>query len=164
MFIADTGNVGIGTLSPGAKLHAVATGLGGTAVLGVGSGFGAGVKGQSSLGAAIYADGNAGQTREKGGFAKAMLFVRSDGVITRGFNSYLSGDAATTPPCGFSVEKIGQFTGVAYIIGFGFRVDDRFVSVTPSPLVTYYGLGSQGADQSKIRLDSGSTDFTVILY
>ena len=45
-----------------------------TGVYGVSS-SGVGVTGVSAWGFAMYANGNAGQARDKGGFIKAMLFV-----------------------------------------------------------------------------------------
>ena len=59
---------------------------------------------ESISGQALVTGGNAQQTREKGGFVKAMIFVHIESIVSC-FNSYLSGDAATTPPCGFTVRE-----------------------------------------------------------
>ena len=48
---------------------------GGVGVTGQANGGGIGVYGTSEAGYAMYANGNAGQARDKGGFAKAMLYV-----------------------------------------------------------------------------------------
>ena len=85
--------------------------------------------GVSSLAApynSYYADSNVQQARTAGGWVKAMVFASGfgPGAIATCFNSTLSGSAATTPPCGFTFDRIG--TG-DYIIDFGFQVDDRFL-------------------------------------
>jgi hypothetical protein len=48
-------------------------------------------------------------------------------TITRCFNSYLTGAAATTPPCGFNLTEVqpGLFN-----IDFGFQMNDRFIMAT----------------------------------
>ena len=91
---------------------------------------GIGVYGQGP-GLAMYANGHTGQNRTSGGWVKAMVFTSgfSSGRIATCFNSTLTGTAATTPPCGFTITKAQ--TG-DYIIDFGFEVDDRFFSVTPT--------------------------------
>jgi type IV secretory pathway VirB2 component (pilin) len=105
----------------------------GVGVFGQNNGSGAGVYGLSSGGGglAMYADGNVGQARTNGGWAKALILFSgfNGGKIAYCFNSTLSGAAATTPPCGFTFSKPG--TG-DYIIDFGFEVDDRFFSVVPT--------------------------------
>ncbi|HMG35909.1 MAG TPA: hypothetical protein VKM94_18385 [Blastocatellia bacterium] len=126
------GNVGIGTTSPQARLHAV-------------TGQGVGVKGEAdfladveSIGGqfknpsntaaiAIRADGNAVQTLQHGGWVKAMAFVTGDGTVVRCYNSQATGFTRSLAPCGISVT-LGSLG--AYTIGFPFRVDDRFISVT----------------------------------
>jgi len=72
--------------------------------------------------------GDAVQSRGAGGFAKAMIFVKQDGTIDRCYNSQATGSAVSTPPCGFTIshDQSGR-----YIIDFGFKVSDRFYSVTP---------------------------------
>jgi hypothetical protein len=77
----------------------------------------------------MKAAGNATQTRDKSGFVKAMLYVGRDGSILRCYNSTLSDDAASTVPCGCSVDH-DQGSGI-YTVHFGFKVDDRFISITP---------------------------------
>jgi hypothetical protein len=114
------------------------TANGGTGVLGAADGSnargvygasgnttGVGVFGQNPVGYAMYANGNAGQARDKGGWVKAMALVNDTGGIQRCYNG-LTG--ATSGGCGFSVT---HFTSGGYGVDFGFKVDDRFVSVTP---------------------------------
>jgi len=83
----------------------------------------------SATGFAMYDDGNTGQRRDKGGWVKAMLFIEGDGIINRCYNSTKTGGAATTPPCGFNVHDSNDRIGF-YVIDFGFRVNDRFYSIT----------------------------------
>src|SRR6185369_77229 len=93
------GNLGVGTTTPRAKLHAEtsqaytaavygnATGAGGVGVFGAATtASGTGVYGTSETGAAVHADGNATQARDKGGFVKAMIYYRWPGEIVRCFN------------------------------------------------------------------------------
>jgi hypothetical protein len=146
------GNVGIGTQTPNAAKLVVRDDTNiGTAVDGTTSTNGSGVFGESTGasgfgvfgrstgtsgfalygdasggGYAVYANGNAGQARDKGGFAKALIFVNENGTINRCYNSFLVGSAATTAPCGFGVNL---FALGAYRINFGFNISDRFFSV-----------------------------------
>lgn len=133
-----SGNVGIGTANPIAKLHVENAQAGMSAVYGNESGnsgvgvyggatapSGVGVFARNLNGLAVYADGNAAQAREKAGFVKAMVYVSADRKITRCYNGVTG---ATGSECGFSIQSISD---VLFGIDFGFRVDDRFVSVTP---------------------------------
>ncbi len=81
---------------------------------------------------ALDSAGNASQPRTANGTVKAMLKFSpfNGGAIKSCFNSTLSDDAATTPPCGFTFRS--PFTG-QYIFGFGFQVDDRILSATGAP-------------------------------
>jgi len=90
---------------------------------------GIGVFGQGGI--AMYAAGNTGQSRTSSGWVKALVFSSglNSGRVATCFNSTLTGANATTPPCGFTFTKAQ--TG-DYIIDFGFEVDDRFFSVTPT--------------------------------
>jgi hypothetical protein len=76
----------------------------------------------------IDQNGNATQPLAAGGMVKALLNYNGTS-IQNCFNSTLSGAAATTPPCGFTVSS--STTGY-YVIDFGFQVTDRFLSVTPT--------------------------------
>jgi hypothetical protein len=108
MVISNQGNVGIGTTAPNAKLF---------------------VQGEAANGVGIAATGNASQSRNKGGWIKAMVFVLANGTIARCYNG-LTG--ASTGNCGFSVTRI--FNRI-YSVDFGFQVSDRFVSVTTSTIL-----------------------------
>jgi hypothetical protein len=174
--IDTTGNVGIGTVNPAAKLEVEggnnygiyagslnsigvvgATNVAHTTttpgVWGISSGDGGiGVLGQADIGGtwavagkttspsgiavygentggglAVYANGNAGQTRTAAGFAKALLQMNSDGTVARCYNSFLSGNAATTAPCGFTTSN--SSAGI-YSVDFGFQISDRFLLAT----------------------------------
>ena len=104
--------------------HSVASG-----VAGVNDGDrGTGVFGSAPKGWAFTSNGNTLQDRTAGGWVKATLFVSGvTGNIVSCFNSTLGGASATTPPCGFGLDKTG--TG-DYILDLGFEVDDRFYSAT----------------------------------
>jgi hypothetical protein len=104
------------------------------------SGGGYGVAGRAEHGAALFGDttdgwamqaqGNATQSRDKSGFVKAMAYIsplRAD-PIANCFSSQLPPGQATSGTCGFTFTRLD--TG-RYIVDFGFKVDDRFVSVTP---------------------------------
>ncbi len=129
---------------------------------------------ESISGQALVTGGNAQQTREKGGFVKAMIFTQgADERVMRCFNSYLSGDAATTPPCGFTVRAVPHFPSNPYEdheINFGFRVDDRFVNTfTPSaPVIgARYGYGTVTGTTNQNVLSittADDTDLTVFVY
>lgn len=110
------------------------TNIGGTGGVGVYGTGDTGVYGTSSTGNyAMVANGNASQSRTGGGWVKAMVFVNGAHAsynIVRCFNSTLSGAAATTPPCGFTLTE--QFGPGAFDVDFGFEVDDRFLSATVS--------------------------------
>jgi hypothetical protein len=71
-------------------------------------------------------DGNVQQARTAGGWAKAMVVVNGQAApytIVSCFNSTLSGAAATTPPCGFTLT---EFAPGEFETNFGFQVSDRF--------------------------------------
>lgn len=104
MSVTTNGDVGIGTTAPNAKLF---------------------VQGEAANGVGIAATGNASQSRNKGGWIKAMVYINQDGTIARCYNG-LTG--ASTGNCGFTSSRI---SAGLYDINFGFQVDDRFVTVSP---------------------------------
>lgn len=142
------GGQGSGIIFPdGTKQTSAATGVGG-GVSGAGT---AGTiplwTGASTLGnsAITQADGNVGigtsappaaklevagnvrQSRDRGGWVKAMIYVNGmTGAITRCFNSFAADGGASQAGCGFTVSKAG--TGL-YTVGFPFAVSDRFYSL-----------------------------------
>jgi hypothetical protein len=126
---------GNGPVSDG--VHGVTGSGGGSGVAGVNNGGGIGVYGTGGTGVfgtgsafGMVTDSNVQQARTAGGWVKAMVFASGDsGNIISCFNSTFSGAAASSPPCGFTLDK----TGVGdYILDFGFEVDDRFFSATPT--------------------------------
>lgn len=150
LVVTTAGNVGIGTATPIAKLDVENAQSGKSAVFGNETGTsgvgvyggatapsGVGVFARNLSGVAIYADGNAAQARDKGGVVKAMVYVDANGTITRCYNG-LTG--ASGGACGFTIEKL-DFTGL-WRIDFGFRVDDRFASVTPGLAEQYHADGN----------------------
>lgn len=83
---------------------------------------GHGVHGFSLAGVAMFAEGNAVQSRERGGWVKAMAHVGADATIARCYNGVTG---ASSDGCGFSASKTADGR---YTLDFGFQVDDRFVS------------------------------------
>jgi hypothetical protein len=93
---------------------------------------GVAVVGDSSSGWAIQALGHATQSRTKGGFVKAMAFVdpfasTASEKIKQCFNSQRPIGTATSGDCGITYSS--SLTG-RYTLGFGFQVNDRFVSAS----------------------------------
>ena len=97
------------------------------------TGFGVFARTTAVGGRALYVDGNAAQGVSNNGLVKAMVYVLENGTIARCYNSQLTGNAATTAPCGFVSDRFcaDQFCGTS--INFGFRVNDRFWSATIQP-------------------------------
>jgi len=147
---------------------------------------GVGVNGISANGFAIRADGNAYQQRDKGGWAKAMLYVDADGNIEGCYNSQTGASltgGTTHDGCGFHVDQ--QSTGF-YMITSPFQVNDRFAIVSPEPANIFTPSGGQhtganieyfgGSSISKIMFvttfysdtrgasDNTTTAFTLIIY
>jgi hypothetical protein len=102
------------------------TNAGGTGGIGV---YGTGDIGVFGTGTSygFQTDSNVQQARAAGGWVKAMVFFdgQDGGGLARCYNSTLTGAAATTPPCGFTVTA----TSVGYEVNFGFEVDDRFLAL-----------------------------------
>lgn len=128
------------TTSSVAGVYGTSNGAGGVGVRGDGttgvygtSTNGTGVTGESSTGLAMFANGNAGQVRDKGGFVKAMLYVDptvpASQYIQRCFNgiSNVSSSSPGNPSCAFTVTRLD--VGL-YDISFNFTVNDRFLSVS----------------------------------
>ncbi len=89
---------------------------------------GVAVVGDSSKGWAMQALGNATQSRDKGGFAKAMVHVVGGTGIAQCYNSQLPPGQASTSPCGIAFSHPGS--GVTDLV-FNFQVDDRFALASP---------------------------------
>src|SRR5262249_42488408 len=99
---------------------------------------GFGVYGQNTAGGlAMFANGNAGQARDKGGWAKAMILVNHDGSVARCYNGITGASAGS---CGFAVTNPSLG---AYVVDFGFEVDDRFLVAT-----SFYDNGTTAASIS----------------
>jgi hypothetical protein len=122
------------------------------------------VIGESTGGWALAAQGHTRQNRTSGGWVKAMARVAGTNITRcfRGFDSVEGGTAASTPPCGFSSTG----SNGTYTVGFGFQVNDRFISITPE-------WGSDGvpsavvdsfptSNQVKVRLSADSAFFIIV--
>jgi hypothetical protein len=129
------------------------------------SSSGTGVHGNSTLGFAMRAQGNTKQSLEHGGWAKALVRF-GFGSITRCYNSQLA-TPNTTAPCGFTLAG----SGGDYTIDFGFKVDDRFISVVPEwggsaviPVVSF-----PSSDTVRVQTYSGGSTlldsaFMLVVY
>jgi len=78
-------------------------------------------------------EGNLSQPVRAGGAVKATVLVMPEPIhgvlsIFRCFNSTLAAVSESIPPCGFTLDRVGVGD---YIINFGFKMDDRFISATP---------------------------------
>lgn len=139
ILITTAGSVGIGTVSPTAKLHVENfSPLGGTAIRAVSN---------SLFGSAIIANGNVRQNLGSGGLVKAMVYVNSDGSIARCYNGETNSSAGD---CGFTITRN---TG-SWLIDFNFQIDNRFWSGTPGIGVSNVGLqaNSVAADTIAVKL------------
>ena len=116
--------------------------------------------------AKLHVEGNAAQPRDKGGFVKAMAyidpFLPADQYVVRSYNS----QGAT-----ITVTRVAPGS---YWIDFGFKVDDRFISVTPAitgvsmsatprpgGFNNQIGVGSALSDDPSTRAD---TPFFIFVY
>jgi hypothetical protein len=110
--------------------------------------YGFGVFGRNTAGGyGVATDGPVQQARGQGGWVKAMVYavpvnLGGQGIV-RCFNSQLPASLASTPPCGF---VYGEPTPGLVTVDFGFKIDDRFISTTPSTLDYSVAVGPQSAN------------------
>jgi hypothetical protein len=143
---------GVGVFAQGTGYYSAGSGygvygVGNTGVYGA-SANGNGVFGTSSGGFGFSTDSNVQQARTAGGWVKAMLWINGgNATIPRCFNSTLTGAAATTPPCGFAMDK----TGVGdYIVVFNFEVDDRYFSINQAGVPQFIAAVCTSAESGNI--------------
>ena len=84
------------------------------------------------------------------GTVKAMAEVNADGTISKCYNSTLTGTAATTVPCGISVN---HFTNGGYGINFGFNAQNNFVAATLSHMRVDFAFEKRNG---MIRYENGT--------
>jgi hypothetical protein len=127
------GVIGQSASDQGRGVFGLASGATGVGVIGESSGTsGIGVVGKDLNGGGLgfLSQGHASQNRTGGGWIKALMYVNTKDApysILRCFNSTMTGTAATTPPCGYTLTELGPGN---FTIDIGFEVDDRFVSAT----------------------------------
>jgi len=165
-FNTSNGGYGVyGSVSYGDAIHGDAAG--GIGVYG--NGF-IGVYGNNNNGNGwgMSTNGVVNQSRSRGGWVKALVRMEN-GNITGCFNSQVISPAVSeVPPCGFTLSG----SGGNYVVGFGYTVNDRFVSVTPLwasggaviPVVSF-----PMANQVRVQTYSGGTTlvdsaFFLIIY
>ena len=146
MYAAATGSTGQGlfaeSFASAGNANGGADGVHGLAHTNAGSGVaginnaigGTGVFGSAPSGYGMVTDSNVQQARAMGGWVKAMAVIDETispvgpKQIVSCYNSQISGAAASTPPCGFTMTAGGL--GI-HDIDFGFQVSDRFIQATP---------------------------------
>jgi hypothetical protein len=159
---------GVQAISSGADgVNATSHTINGSGVAGINDSpqGGIGVYGHSSNGGyGFYTDSNAAQSRSTGGWVKAMAYIIEDPgtstyTIARCYNSQVTGAAASTPPCGFTLFHV--FPG-STIVDFGFQVNDRFVNVLADSglggIIAATDFGGTSASQVGVRTWVSSSD------
>jgi hypothetical protein len=151
-------------------VHGVSHSTAGSGVAGVNDAKDAtGVYGSDTQGYGFVTDSHVQQARSAGGWVKAMAYIDFGGTIHRCFNSQIAGSAASTVPCGITVNA-SVFRQV--VVDFGFEIDDRFVQVTfidNQGSNQYYNLSSDGASitNTQVFVVDASTfpsPFYVVVY
>ena len=113
----------------------------------------------------IDQNGNASQARTSSGMVKAMVYVNAQSApysIIRCYNSNLTGTAATSPPCGFNFIELAHGF---WQVDFGFKVDDRFLSITSGTIPVYIGGDTNSTTSVEvITLDHDGNGTTAYFY
>jgi len=138
--VNTSGNVGIGTTTPGAKLEVEGGGLTGSTLRVINNGLGTAIFASSSLfGNALSANGNISvtgnvkQNLTSNGVVKAMAVIEYGGsqipTITRCYDGI---NGSTASDCGFIYGPVNLGLGAAGTrINFGFTVNNRYILTTP---------------------------------
>ena len=161
----DNGVEGITFSGPGSGVVGLNdSSSGGIGVYGNGgSGSGAvGVYGAGTIGFAT--NSNVQQARGAGGWVKAIAVIQGMNApysITQCFNSYLTGAAATTPPCGFNLTEV---SGGDFNVDFGFQISDRFILATLISSVYPCAMYSQSQSTDVDEIFCYSTDHGYVPY
>ena len=156
-----------GAISNGAPsdgVHGVSHSIAGSGVGGTNDATdGTGVWGSDKKGYGFATDSHTFQSRNAGGWVKAMAYINPSTGIQRCFTSQGTGSTATQVPCGMTFTY--KIAG-AYILDFGFKVDDRFLVLTSIGGTTVLSAGlddqfSVTANQAYIQ-DWDSQNSTLV--
>ncbi|HZE68783.1 MAG TPA: hypothetical protein VE135_04545 [Pyrinomonadaceae bacterium] len=140
-----SGNVGIGTSNPTARLF---------------------VEGEANSGVGIQVTGDAVQSPDKYGWAKAMLFVDGGGTILQCYNG-VTGNSSSG--CGFTVSHpISGF----YTVDVGFNATGRFAVASTKQEGSFHGTAEVNTGGGVIFVRTWNTNsqfqedrsFTLVLF
>ena len=125
-----------------------------------------GVYGKATSGYAMFAEGNAGQSRDKSGFVKAMVVVDGAGNIIRCFNGIAN---SSTGNCGFASTRNGEGQ---YTIDFGYDIADRFYAAVSNSAGTTAAVMVWASSTTSLAVKSVAINshlvsdlpFTIVVY
>jgi hypothetical protein len=124
----------------------------------------------SASGIAMFSQGNAIQSPDKGGWIKAMALIDTDALILRCYNGQTGAGQSspfTADHCGFTATRLAKGY---YQVDFGFPVSDRFLSISPGGGI---GIGASAyfienhAEVFSFRTDTGNLvdgQFYIVVY
>ena len=147
-------------------VHGVTHSAYGSGVAGVNTATnGAGVFGSDTSGYGFSTDSHVNQSRNMGGWVKAMAYIDSSAAVARCFNGQILGSTASTVPCGLTLSF--PIAGIT-VVDFGFKVDDRFVTVSFTGVDDgfNYGLDTDGFSitANQVQVAEPGTTFFIPFY
>jgi hypothetical protein len=116
---------------------------------------------QSANRYALFANGNAGQVRDKGGMVKAMLYITytsNSATIARCYDGVV---LASSNGCSSIVFRNGGFNS-SIRVAFPYTIGDRFLSLTALNGETLFNIQSVTVDIGTPTFSSGS--FFIYVY
>ena len=148
-----SGNVGIGTVSPNAKLDVIGS-------ISASSVSTSSVSTSSLTANSFQVSGNVGQSSFAYGLPKAMLRMQGDGTQVNCYNGATRVSSTSFASCGFSVTPVG---GGVYDINFGSAVSNtqyQFVSLSGSSSIILTAFPAT----TSIRVAVGNASFGYAYY